>query len=476
MWDPRCGPHRYHRLRRCVQNSSRSRWWGRRPGEACLRLAYGVVALGTLIRACLLFAVAAPFGRDGYYYVLQVEHLRHAALAIPTTSVVPIALMTLASTIIGPVAGIKLVALGASAALSLGVIRVVWEYSGRGELALAAGVLATCAALHNMLVVEYVNNLGAMAFFVWALVWLERLARVGLNRAIVPLCMMVAGAALSHPSAAAALSIVLLFRVLSRPGLRLSTTALLIICVGVTLTAVRLRSSLEISWASAPLVGLWSHPSGAYSVLLLVAAGGHLLSRYRQRASALAAARHVPILACLLVVSIAFVANPAFGYGSAFRTAPDRLALWGWLLSAICAPLLCIEIDGRYSPRSLVFGAALLGCTLLAGATQGLPAGADPTFLLEREHLVSAIRQLPPNALAGMTVIAEHGNQFAVSLITGAGARAASSERADQVVWLLKAAGDRTQWPADSIVAGDYAFVRGSQLDAWLDEGLQLSE
>jgi len=117
-----------------------------------------------------LFQSSAVTGVDGYYYFLQIETLRNEGhLFFPTSAPLVLYLLTALSYLTQDiVVAIKIGAVLMHLVMALGVMALIVAITRNVWFSLC-GLLITCfSGLHLYLISEFLSNLGALAFLVWA--------------------------------------------------------------------------------------------------------------------------------------------------------------------------------------------------------------------------------------------------------------------------------------------------------------------
>jgi hypothetical protein len=441
-------------------------------------LAFFVCAAAGGLRLAWLLSSPVAFGRDGYYYALQVNSLAHGDLAVPTIGFVPFLLMLLARMLVdSDVLAVKLVAVFASTLLTVGVALFGHAVTRRSEAALLSALAAASASLHNLFIVEFVSNLIGMTFFVWCLVFVVRMKTAGSSRTGwlgVLAAVAATGAVFSHGSAGVALLIAgigwLTIAVVHRRVIRHELVAMAVLAAllgGLFATGNLINVTAAVS--RLPSINLWSHMSGSYSLLLWASAlwAVALLARTGTDQGPQEKAAFNAVLP-VLVVGILYAANPFFIYEYTPQNVVDRLALWGWLIAALVVPALAF-VPRKLTPVSVGLGGVMITTLLLAGTSRGIPLGADPRFLEARSQLLRTLELVPAPTVESKAIVAGHGDQFVVSYVTGA---TASSRRPSnprkEVWWLLKTWRRNPVWPDGAVVAGHYGFVAEHRLSDWL--------
>jgi hypothetical protein len=130
-----------------------------------------IVAAGAWSDAATLFSSPYAMGADGYYYVLQIKELLttgHFYFPIRT----PLILYALSgiSYLTGdPVASVKVASVVLHSALCLGLFALIAATTRSLWLGVVGGLLTVVSGTHFYMVVEFINQLGALTLLVWGL-------------------------------------------------------------------------------------------------------------------------------------------------------------------------------------------------------------------------------------------------------------------------------------------------------------------
>lgn len=420
-----------------------------------------------------------PFGRDGYYYTLQILHLKRSGLPrYPTPFVFPLWWLTALATVCSdPVLGVKLAAAIACGILTYLVYATVATATDDPQWGLVGAVLVATAGRQRYFAAEYVSNLVGMVAFAAFLALLVRCAtrRVASTQmwAAAVLCGLIA--LFCHGSSAAAVALIVLIIGVS-PLVRRSlwgrmgsvVAALVVLCILLVILGAERTSSIKPSALS------WSfldHFSSEYSIIVVITSIIVLRMSWRRQCAEQSAGLKAVFLATLML-ALMWCANPLWRYHQSPSEVSDRLALWGWYLCSILVPVTVKNACASGGVVRLVAALTLL-LTLFAGLDHRRPSGATNEYLRERKDLVEALKGLGSLPIGGV-VVAERGLQFAVEQTTGSTAvsaiRAVHDTQANAVYWLIRLRARRdVKPPPYSIEAPPWVFVRHDQLLSWME-------
>jgi len=295
-------------------------------------------------------------GVDGYYYVLQVDHLRSTGnlyFATPTPLVIYF-LAALKSLIPETVLAIKVGAGLLQVLLILGLFLLIRELTGSFALGLVSGLLAAIIRSRFYFEAEFLNNLGSIVLLIWSGWSLYRFLvahrRVWLYLSFV----LFAAGVFSHRSAA---MIALLFAILllmfrkAIVGTRNQRIVAVVVAGMVwfapailanrSLTLELIHSPNELrTWPAWPIAGALFADELlllAISIAMLIALG--LLSHKCE----LRAAHY--IFGCVALYSLLITLNPFVNPETGLTGLAGRIRALSYVQSALLLPgLLWIEI------------------------------------------------------------------------------------------------------------------------------------
>jgi hypothetical protein len=404
-------------------------------------VAVVAAALGAGTALATVGWTVEPPGRDGYYYVAQVQALAaEDAFRFGTYNRLAIlGLWGLAGVVGDPARGIKLGITLAAALVSLLVARTVARTNGsRVAALLGAAVLCTSSAFRYFLV-EFTANL--IALVPLAALLLRMTAEQGRRSLAHQAGWGLVAGALHRGAAVVGALLIFLGRVqpwnaLSAarwaPHVAVATIALvplvkLTVERGIGVAVPDLEWLPGLRAFGTPLSGLaWTT---AACMVYMVASG------YDKRA---------PTTICVAVAAASILLlNPWAGYSTGMILVVDRLALIGVVLISVAVPACVLDACAalpRGGTSAVHVGAAT--ATLLALAlVQGRgPVGGTPQFAAYRDRGARAACFAPASRTSLGEVVAEHGLQFAITALCGVPATAFPPEPLGHRdhVWLLR--------------------------------------
>jgi len=412
--------------------------------RAPLRLTGLVALLAIIVSAGLagpaevLFRWDIPLGRDGFYYVLQVQSIRTTGYPwYPTQfsgGLYVIALLGAACDDV--VVGNKVAALATFAALVAAVHFLLHVITVSHRWALLGASFLALSPLKYYFTVEYLANLiGITSYALATSFWLASRREAGRIRRRLYLLLAVVAGCLTvwfHKSAAAMVAITLLGALAYRAlelrvrlsGGRVIAAAFVGVLVvsSAFLTTTYFLIPATTQWLRAntrpiPIPDIWGF-SFAPESMFLSASAMLLAVRYARHRPQLSpeGARMLPVF---LGIAALICANPFLRYRSGLDNAAERMGLWALL----CVPLMAAVIasipeDTRHNRRFRPAAALPLAAVVLCLVPR-IPVGATEGYLRSRMLLAAQLRQLQEWNAADLPVIAEHGTQFMVTALTG---------------------------------------------------------
>lgn len=360
---------------------------------------------------------------------------------------------------------IKIVSILLHVLLTVGTFGIVSSVTAKRTLGLLAIVLLNVSGLHLFLIVEFLNQLGSVAFTVcgfWFLVlFFEH------RRLVWPVGALTSFAlgTLSHKSALPIIFTLLvsaglfLLAASARPARRWAArvTIILLFCSPAVFAAqgfVSLPLGLGTNFSIRPELPMNRPSTLENMILLFVCIFSAVGIRYQRNAEKRKFA--LTVLGTLVLWSTLISFNPFISSENGFLTIGGRLRILSYLLLAIALPV-AISLMGDL-PRFSVFGAAWLVPLVVLFwrlAFSVSPLGADPFFLERRKTLVEWLKSTDLPIEPKSMIIAAHGDQFVVTAITGIPSQQAfPANYRGSVYWLL------TRVPASFI--DDSAIVIGT--------------
>lgn len=452
-----------------------------------LRLAGALLALAAAfvwLDASRLLAQPFAVGLDGYYYVLQVETLSAGGRPyFPTATPLTLYLLTAIHRLGADAAlAVKLGSLCLHAALCAGVLMLVFAATRSAPLGALGAALAAASGAHAYMVVEFINQLGALAFLTWcgwfALRALETRRRAHAWAALA--CL--SAALLSHRSASAlallvgacALASHFLahgrdpagkYRRVVLPALALlwSAPALLALQPFFDLPA---RLATELRWRPAwPFV-----KAAAPEQLVLLAAAPVALWLILTRRPPAPGRAAAAVFGSAALWAMLVTLNPFLNNQNELGVS-WRLRALAYVQVALLVPGLVWFASGRRRALALLV-AASAAAPVLWSAWHTRPAGARPEYLETRaqllRHLPGQRGRLGPSPL----VISQHGEEFVVTWALGVPSQQRRPEEGgpESIYWLLHGLHAGSAPPSVVVLATE---AGGGQLVLAADEDLR---
>lgn len=408
-----------------------------------------VVAVGAWLDAAALFASPYAVGADGYYYVLQVnELLSKGQFYFPTHT--PLVLYVLAgvSGLTGdPVGSIKVISLVLHAALCMGIFALVVETTRSRWLGVAGSALAVISGAHLYMVAEYLKQLGAFVFLIWAGWCAMRALRARSKGWALLSAFLLLAASLSHRSAPALAlvftALVLVARFLA-PGsvgrgyrLVVLTLLLLLWCSPILIASQPFVSLPE--WLRSELLVTPEPPfssAAALEQLIVIVATLATLALIFLGEGGPGGKIPVTVLGAFALLSLLVTVNPFLDYSQPMGLS-WRLSTLAYIQAAVLVPGL-IWLTGR-SRRATLLIAAFVLPLIIATRSHSRPFSLRPEYVVARASLLKRLplyrQRLGPNAL----VISPHGEQFVVTYALGVPSQQKWPEdsRSRAIYWLL---------------------------------------
>lgn len=415
----------------------------------------------TLLLVCLaawrdchfLFQSSGVTGIDGYYYFLQVETLRNEGhLYFPTSTALVLYLLTALSYLTQEtILAIKIGAVLMHLLLALGVMALVTAITRSAWFGLC-GLLITCfSGLHLYLISEFLSNLGALAFLVWA-AW--AIAKFGQTKRPVWLF-------LSVPLLLAAI-----FSHRSIIGLIILNGSTIFVAYLVTTNRLKSHSKIMILLLALilfalPLLLMWQPffalPARLAEELLRIPKSplrqvdlperwmliGFLVTTlviwfwYRQ-----VSLNNVTgfVLISMVFWSFPITLNPFLNHHTGVEGIVGRLGIISYLQVAIAVPIVLSVLWEASRPIFLIaalFFQALLALSCFAYLAP-IPLSLRTRYMQDREILVRELPKLLDQLCERPFIVARHGDEFLVTAVLGIPARLIPpTEQQQCVYWLI---------------------------------------
>lgn len=401
------------------------------------------------VKALTQFPVAA--GVDGYYYALQVKELLSGGHLYFHTGA-PLVLYAFAglSYLVGDtILAIKVGSALLHGALCLTVFSLLVSVGCSRWLGVLGAALTAHAGLHLHMVVEFVNNLGAVTLLIGGVCCALKALRGG--RAFwatsAGLCLL--AAALSHKStlplslglaALAGLSRLLLPAETPRAYRAGALSVLCLLLVAPALAAAQplweLPPWLKSEFLTGPSLP-FRRAAFAEKLILLLAAPAALAllfrSPRRERASLAGYLICVTALWSLLVTL-----NPFLNFRLGWSGIAVRLSGVAYIQVGILLPGL-LWLTHRARPAAVWYVLAAAAPLFVLSLRAEPPSGLQPAYLYNRAQVIESLprhrQQLGPSPL----VVAEHGDEFVVTYASGVPSqqRPPSDTRYENIYWLI---------------------------------------
>ncbi len=429
---------------------------------------------------------SVPLGRDGYYYVLQVQSvLSSGTLYYHDWTALPIWVLSAFSWALGDtILGIKSGAAAFAVLSTLGSYLFVRDLTQRRACGTFAALLVACSTLQRYFLVEFLANslaISIFTFFLWRALWALRVKSLA-NIAIALILGAVAAA--SHASAAAfvvasfaALTAIVWTR--GKPDIGASTWPIVALLLAAFSVGVALSAALSppewrwLVWSFKPIPfpTLAGYASAAEErlVLLFVAFVAWRVTRNRPVIEA-------PERAALLVIielCVALTVNPWGRYQTALMGAMERMALWNWIFMPILSATCLHMLIGMKSTIARATAVCVVIASWVSALNAREPSGSRPVFMMERIALQSELPKLTLAVPEGASVVAEHGTQFMITAITrlpAASISSASEPSPNLRYWFIRRGGlaEGTSWPNGALVLSRWLVMPESALLPWL--------
>lgn len=437
-----------------------------------------VLAAGVWRDAATLLRYPLAVGIDGYYYVQQAStYLNSGHFYYPTSTPAVLYLITGASYLLGdPIVAVKIVAVALHALLCLGVFAVLVRVGCPLWLSGLGGAMAAASGAHLYMVVEFINNLGAITLLVWCgwcLLKDTGSKRLAWSAALFLFLL----AAASHKSAIAVVAILALLWFVSARLLASETRGRYL---------YGLLGVIVAAWvvpAAAAWMGFVALPGREEAELLsrprLPFTGGAAVEKWILLIAALALcwafvrlSRHTrQTRACRLFCTLALLGlvvnlNPFLSHYTGLSNIVGRFDALAYIQAAFLVPGVIWTCSLIKQSAAWLVAAGVAPFVVLSMFVTP-PAGLHPALLAGRAQLIKGLeanrqqylQQLGPSPL----VVSGHGNQFIVTALLGVPSESrlpAEKQKYQNIHWLLSL--DPGAHPPSMIPVGessDRAFV-----------------
>jgi Dolichyl-phosphate-mannose-protein mannosyltransferase len=391
-----------------------------------------LVSVSAVRDARIVFRYSSAVGANGYYYVLQVDHIRAHGRDY-FSKVTPAALYLLAGIAYltsDSVIGVKLGSILFTSLLNIGIFFLVSEYLRSAWYGFAGAALATISGLHFYFLAEFISNLGGCMLLVWSLWCALKFARLKKPGWAVASLVLFALAVFSHrlilPVATPLLVCYVVHKWLfandtSRQKRVVAIVVLAVIWVLPALLAAQHIVPLPDSWlreiSIPPRIPLDRNTFPEVIVLSMVSISILILLVWRRPHRSFDLAER--ILATASVFSLGIILNPFLVPALGSTGLGQRLRLISYIFVAVLAPGLVRLLQRVNLGGAIPYAAALVAAMMIASAALPLPAGLRNSFLEQRERLIGSLKRVSPELGPSVMVVAPHGDQFVVTATTG---------------------------------------------------------
>lgn len=403
-----------------------------KPRRSLVTAATSAVLLASAFQALnhsLQYPVAV--GIDGYYYVLQVDHLLGSGhLYYPSNTPLIIYLLAGVRCLIGDTAlAIKIGSCLLHLFLCLGIFKVVEVSTHKARLGTIGAALLASSGQHLYLVTEFVNNLGAVSLIVWS-VWCA--IRAGQARSVASATAAAAlllAASFCHRSAlplAVALAASAFLAHLFIKGAASNKHRWLTLSIAILAYAAPALISLQPFvaipvWLAKELTATPAWPLDettiAEGLILLLASPAVLFLTYRSGRSEGACIAVTPV-ASVALFSLLFTLNPFIDAGQGIFGIAGRMRGLAYVQVAIIVPGLFGMLLPRWRAAVAYSAACILPLVLLSASSQ-LPFGLRPDYLVGRMRMIRTLSTAHLPLKRPGIIVAPHGEQFIISSTLG---------------------------------------------------------
>lgn len=418
------------------------------------------------LRLLTRYPVAA--GIDGYYYVLQATSvMQQGSLYFHTnTPVVAYLLGAISYLSKNPVLTVKVTAVVLQLLLCLGIYALLKALIQSEWLALLGAAIAAISGLRFYLLSEFINNLAAIVFLIWAVWFVIRFIQTKrLLWGSCALLLFLAGLFSHRMAPVIGLAMVLFASLLhllrthkKREALRVAAVVVLLWFLPAIVAAQHLFEppfGMRGEFSITPRLPL---DRFAFAEELMVLLGsllvGLLLFRFRER---LDNGFTLYVFGAVVLWSLLVTLNPFLNPEYGWLSVAIRLRALSYIQAAILVPSLlwCVlQVQRRLALYLLAGVAPLILMTVFAP----LPTGMRPGFLSERQQLAEQLPAAGAKLSLAPVVIAAHGDQFLLTAVTGIAARQTRLDNTQEpTYWLIRRWSNKDLSAADVVVRPDSA-------------------
>lgn len=406
-----------------------------------------LIIVAALRDLSLLKRSPVAFGYDGYFYVVQTEHLIQNGNFYYLTKT-PLILYFLAGVSYlteNNIWGIKIGAVLLHVVLSVGIFVLVFEVTQSGWYAALGCFIVSMFGLHFFMLVEYINLLGGITFLVWSCFFLLHGTK---TRKINYLIIGVGNLIVSLFCHRSIFFILLLF------------VLLILIELSVLLFnfshLIHRVLTIFLVWTLTAIIYLWFYPlpevfqrfKNVFSVLpvnfvaetLLLLISTLIMFKLLHRNLGTPIGKTDQFfLKALTLSAFAVALNPFLIGENNWLLIAGRAKGLMYVQSALIVPFAFWMVLSHYKILRAYLCAILLPLITVSLFTP-LPAGAQDKFINKREKLLVNLSSQRDRLQDLPIVIAPHGDQFLVTYILGVASqqRRPQLKESSEVYWLLR--------------------------------------
>lgn len=420
--------------------------------------------------AVLLFGTNAALGVDGYYYAVQVKTLiSEGRLYYDTFTPLTICFFAFLSLLTGePVVAIKIGVLLLQVFLSIGIYKLTVLSTQNSLLGLLGIFIVGFSSLHFLYISEFLNNLGALTFLIWAVIGLLMFRESGRKSWLLLFLLLTAAAFLSHRSML--FVIPTLFLCYSVPKLlfwtenkRENLHVIILILLAIVIPSflfVTLLNPYEVlpkEFLFYPRLPFREVNLPETIIIIISAILGLWAFRYAKPDKN---ARTPLIFSSVVIWTFLTTLNPFLNHRTGVQGIFGRLDTLAFIQAALAAPLsLYLLPINRLILLKLVFTICVVGLVSWSYFAP-LPLGSRPEYIDRREKLIEELPDLAKGLCEQPLIIAKHGEQFVVTYILGFPSRQAKYHKhpAHCRYWLIY---------QRSLVAGEHTIYDLSETNRY---------
>ena len=322
-----------------------------------------------------------------------------------------------------PVVAIKIGAMLLLAALAFGVYEFTREVTGNTAAGVTAAGLIYSSNSHLYFIAEFISNLAALAFLVWAVFFLRSKSGDKSPHSKLVSALLVVCAIASHRSSAPIVAcialILLLFLAISRSSRKLTILSI----------AAVIAASWTATWFVHARTTRLENPfqgPATFELVVLGIAGLFCLST-------------TDLIAKIAgVLAFAVTLNPFLDRATSLDSIGGRLSLLAHVQIAVMLPILIVRTVSRSRQITIACVVVLLAFALI-NMRRPIPKGLEMDFLSRRSILIKGLQEIGPSVPIGSFIVAPHGDQFIVTHILGVAAKNRIAAKPDsRAQWLIR--------------------------------------